>query len=221
MVTLGLPETQIAIVARLIAVIGVAILSFIADIVVKRFLLSALGRISRRTRTDWDDALVQRRVFHRLSHLAPAIVIWAAAPLVFDDSRRLLNLTRHVVDIYMLFVALLIVNAALNAVNDIYLRYPVSHRIPILVEYLRHHPKVHQEMTFLVRQLQPTETGLPIEIYVFSNDQAWGNYEAIQADIFDHVFACLSEFDLRPFQSPTGQDIVQGVAGLSMQGQPS
>jgi miniconductance mechanosensitive channel len=76
-----------------------------------------------------------------------------------------------------------------------------------LVEYLKRHPKIHQEMTFLVRHLQPTELGLPIEIYVFSNDQAWANYEGIQADIFDHIFATLPEFGLRPFQNPTGSDI--------------
>jgi miniconductance mechanosensitive channel len=75
-----------------------------------------------------------------------------------------------------------------------------------LVEYLRHHPKIHQNMTFLVRHLQPTPQGLPIEIYVFSNDQAWVNYEAIQADIFDHILAAVSEFGLRVFQQPTGAD---------------
>ncbi|MCP4703163.1 MAG: mechanosensitive ion channel family protein, partial [candidate division Zixibacteria bacterium] len=72
--------------------------------------------------------------------------------------------------------------------------------------YLRNHPKIHKEMTFLVRQLKPTETGLPIEIYVFSNDQNWINYEGIQADIFDHLFAVAPEFELRLFQSPSGND---------------
>jgi miniconductance mechanosensitive channel len=72
--------------------------------------------------------------------------------------------------------------------------------------YLKNHPKIHQDMTFLVRQLAPTEHGLPIEIYVFSNDIAWANYEAIQADIFDHILAVLPEFDLRVFQDPSGND---------------
>ena len=62
-------------------------------------------------------------------------------------------------------------------------------------------------MTFLVRQLPPTETGLPLELYVFSKDQAWANYEAIQADIFDHLLAAAPEFDLSVFQSPSGADI--------------
>jgi miniconductance mechanosensitive channel len=73
-------------------------------------------------------------------------------------------------------------------------------------EYLLHHPKIHNDMTFLVRQLQPDERGLPIEIYVFSNDQAWANYEAIQSDIFDHILAVIPEFDLKVFQNPSGRD---------------
>lgn len=75
-----------------------------------------------------------------------------------------------------------------------------------LENYLMQHPKIHKEMTFLVRQLQATDKGLPLEIYVFSNDQVWANYEAIQSDIFDHVLSIITEFDLRVFQAPTGND---------------
>ena len=75
-----------------------------------------------------------------------------------------------------------------------------------LEEYLKNSPKIHQGMTFLVRQLQPTEKGIPIEIYVFSNDQAWSNYESIQADIFDHIMAIMPDFELKIFQNPTGED---------------
>ena len=73
--------------------------------------------------------------------------------------------------------------------------------------YLHNHPKIHQDMTFLIRHLPPGEFGLPIEIYVFSNDQVWANYEAIQADIFDHILAVVPMFDLRVFQRPSGGDI--------------
>jgi len=76
-----------------------------------------------------------------------------------------------------------------------------------LVEYLHSNPKIHKGMTFLVRHLQPTAQGLPIEIYVFSSDKVWANYEAIQADIFDHILAALPEFGLRVFQQPSGTDI--------------
>ena len=75
-----------------------------------------------------------------------------------------------------------------------------------VVAYLKAHPMIHQDMTFLVRHLAPTAQGLPLEIYVFSRDQAWANYEAIQADIFDHILASLSLFDLRVFQYPNGHD---------------
>ena len=78
--------------------------------------------------------------------------------------------------------------------------------------YLRQHPNVHQDMTFLVRQLQPTSEGLPIEIYVFSNQQEWAKYEAVQADIFDHVMAVIPEFELRVFQQLSGTDISR-IAG--------
>jgi miniconductance mechanosensitive channel len=72
--------------------------------------------------------------------------------------------------------------------------------------YLLNHPMISKEMTFLVRQLQPTEYGLPIEVYVFSKDKVWANYEAIQADIFDHILAVVPEFDLRVYQNPSGSD---------------
>ena len=75
-----------------------------------------------------------------------------------------------------------------------------------IISYLRNHPLINQDMTFLVRHLKPTEHGLPIEIYVFSSDKVWANYEAIQADIFDHLLAALPEFDLRIFQVPSGYD---------------
>lgn len=79
--------------------------------------------------------------------------------------------------------------------------------------YLRAHPQIHQDMTFLVRQLAPTEHGLPLEIYVFTKDTRWAYYEAIQADIFDHLTAVIGQFDLCIYQQPSGRD-VQAVLGL-------
>ena len=73
--------------------------------------------------------------------------------------------------------------------------------------YLRHHPKVNSEMIMTVRQLQPTEHGMPIELYFFSADTAWLKYEHLQAEVFDHVLAMLHSFGLRAFQSPAGTDM--------------
>lgn len=72
--------------------------------------------------------------------------------------------------------------------------------------YLRQHPRIHQGMTLLVRQLPPSSEGLPIELYVFTNTTAWGDYEDIQSDVFDHVFSIVHEFGLRVFQEPSGAD---------------
>jgi miniconductance mechanosensitive channel len=75
-----------------------------------------------------------------------------------------------------------------------------------LSNYLKNHPDINEDMTFMVRQLQPTELGIPIEIYGFSKIQQWEKYEDLQSDIFDHVLAVVREFDLRVFQNPTGDD---------------
>lgn len=73
--------------------------------------------------------------------------------------------------------------------------------------YLKHNNSVHQEMTIMVRQLQPTPNGVPIEIYCFTNTIAWLEYEAIQGDIFDHIFAVVNEFELEIHENPSGADM--------------
>lgn len=75
-----------------------------------------------------------------------------------------------------------------------------------LVAYLRSLPRINQEQTLLVRHLQPTEDGLPVELYFFSANTEWIAYEDLQADVFDHLLAIIPEFGLRVFQSPTGYD---------------
>jgi miniconductance mechanosensitive channel len=73
--------------------------------------------------------------------------------------------------------------------------------------YLKAHPLINKEMTFMIRQLQPTDRGIPIEVYVFCSDKAWEKYETVQSDLFDHILAVMNEFDLRVFQGATTQDI--------------
>ncbi|MDD4143394.1 MAG: mechanosensitive ion channel [Prolixibacteraceae bacterium] len=72
--------------------------------------------------------------------------------------------------------------------------------------YLKQHPMINNDMTFLIRHLQPLGKGLPIEIYVFCKEKSWASYESIQADIFDHILAVIPRFDLRVFQEPSGAD---------------
>ncbi len=403
----GLAGAYATWVIEAVEVLGVVILAILANKITKGIILRAVHQVALRTKTDWDDILVRHKAFHRLSHLAPALVIYGMAPLALQTP-GLIELARRGAQVYMLLAGLAAVNALLNAVNDIYQKYEVAQRVPIvgylqvvkivltvavlifalsividksplylltglgaltavillifkdsilglvagiqlvannmlrpgdwiemtkygadgdvieitlntvkvrnwdktittiptyaliadsfknwrgmsesggrrikrsvfidissirfcspemieefskvellkgyveqkrkeldafnqehdvdesvlvngrrmtnvgtfrsyLVAYLRNHPKIHQEMTFLIRQLQPTEKGLPLEIYVFSNDQVWANYEAIQADIFDHIFASLPEFGLRPFQNPTSHDVASVGEGL-------
>jgi miniconductance mechanosensitive channel len=73
--------------------------------------------------------------------------------------------------------------------------------------YLKNHEGINQNMTLIVRQLEPSEHGLPIEIYAFTNSVDWAVYESVQSDIFDHLFAVAPEFGLRIFQNPSGADV--------------
>ena len=75
-----------------------------------------------------------------------------------------------------------------------------------VVEYLRQHPRINHDMTLMVRQLDPTPNGVPLQIYAFSNDVRWVPYEGIQSDIFDHIMAIIPEFGLRLYQNPSGRD---------------
>jgi len=411
---LGMSELQTTIISRGAAILAVALIAYIANFIVKRLIVRVMIGVVRRTKVDWDDPLAERGVFTKLSHLAPALVIWAMAPALFPGSQILITIAKRAADVYMLIIGIMVINAFLDAINDVYQKFEVAKRVPIrtytqvikigvtvaalifalsivmdkepwvflsgigaltavlllvfkdtilgfvasiqlvahdmlrpgdwiempkygadgdvmeitlntvkvqnfdktittiptyalisdsfknwrgmdesdgrritrsihidvnsiqfstpemvekfskiailrdyierkqqelrdhnqqkgidesvlvngrrmtnvgtfrayLIEYLRRHPKIHNEMTFLVRQLQPTDKGLPIELYVFSNDKRWVQYEEVQADIFDHIFASLPEFGLRPFQSATGHDIAGAAADLRASGTP-
>ena len=398
----GLGGQAVTFVTTAIGIAVVITLAAIADIVARRIIVRQLEKFAGQTSTVWDDIIVKRRVFHRLLHLAPALVIYVFAQPVLDGYDLWIVVVRRVSLIYMLLVTLLAIDGALNAGVDILQSSKASRGLPIktvvqvlklilysvaavavislligqspslllgglgamtavlmlifkdailglvagiqlsanqmvapgdwiempkygadgdvlevalttvkvknwdktittiptyalitesfknwrgmsesggrrikrainidmgsirfcdeemlerfskvqyiaeylerkrheisnaernvdaseglrcssgrqltnlgtfrayVVAYLRNHPMIHQEMTFLVRHLAPTEHGLPIEIYVFSRDQVWSNYEGIQADIFDHILAIAPAFDLRVYQSPTGGDV--------------
>jgi miniconductance mechanosensitive channel len=388
------------ILVRLIGVIVVLFLAWLANWIAKRLILRFVHHVAERSKTVWDDALVKHRVFTRLSHLAPGVVLYSAAPLVFAGHAAAASGMRTAAILYMVAVGWFVMEAFLSAVEAIYRTYPFAKRIPIrslvqvtkivlglalfivvlsillqknpsklltgmgamtavlllvfkdailgfvagiqlsanrmihmgdwiempkfgadgdvidislttvkvqnwdktistiptyalvsdsfknwrgmsesggrrikrninidmtsirfcdeamlekfkrfehltryietrqaeitawnnehkidhsepvngrrltnigvfrayLVAYLRNHPQIHKYMTFLVRHLEPTPQGLPIQIYVFSSDQVWSNYEAIQADIFDHILAVIPEFGLRVYQQPSGAD---------------
>jgi miniconductance mechanosensitive channel len=76
---------------------------------------------------------------------------------------------------------------------------------------LKNHPKINQDLTILVRQLDPTTNGIPVQIYAFSNDIEWVSYEGIQSDIFDHILAVVPQFELSIFQIPSGADFKNAI----------
>jgi miniconductance mechanosensitive channel len=395
---LGHPWTNLAARAVLIGVI--LALSLAADFIARRIILRTLSRIIERTHWRWDDALLQRKVLKRIGHFAPAVVIYLLAPLALEGYDSASRFVTQLVLIYMIVLGLLVLDAALNVIVDVYRSQERTRHVPIrsfiqviklvavfigivfivsiildktplfllsglgaltavlmlvfkdailgfvagiqltanrmvargdwiemakygadgdvldvtlttvkvqnwdktittiptyalisdafknwrgmaesggrrikrainidmnsirlcddvllarlerihlltdyirtkreqvaaynrehsidedclvngrrltnvgtyrayIVAFLRQHPMINQDMTFLVRQLAPTSQGLPLEIYVFSKDKVWANYEAIQADIFDHLLAVTHEFDLHVFQQPAGTD---------------
>ncbi len=396
----GLNSTTASTLARSVIITLVIALSFLASFVAKRLISANLKRLFKRTKTEWDDKFLERKVLDRLSQLVPPSVIYVMAPFALEGYAGFIHLTKNIALIYILIICILVVNAFLNAVLDIYQTLEISKEIPIkgfvqiikvtiyiiavifiiaiifdktplyllsglgaltavlllifkdailgfvagiqlaankmvshgdwiempkygadgdvlevalttvkvqnwdktittiptyalisesfknwrgmqtsggrrikrsiyidintikfctdemverfsriryiaeymakkkkalavhnaahladnsnpanrrqltnigtfrayVVSYLKNHPMINQEMTFLIRQLAPTEHGLPIEIYVFCKDKVWANYEAIQADIFDHILAIVPEFDLKVFQNPAGSD---------------
>lgn len=93
-----------------------------------------------------------------------------------------------------------------NMVNGRHLTNIGTFRVYV-EQYLKNHPKVNKDMLHIVRQLQPTANGLPLEIYLFTNDTRWVIYEEAQSDIFDHILSVIPLFNLRVFQAPTGYDL--------------
>lgn len=87
-----------------------------------------------------------------------------------------------------------------------------------LEEWLKNHPKVNKEMITMVRQLQPTSQGLPLELYFFFDGTAWVDYEHLQSEVFEYILATLPEFGLKTFQNPTGNDIKSLVANNNIPG---
>ena len=395
----GLSNQMAMIIENATVLVLIILLAFLADRITKRVLIGVIRQVVKRTKTTFDDILLQRKVFNRLAHIAPAVVINATVVFLFD-APDLVAVIKKLTGVYMILVTALVIDSLISALHDIYNQLPVSRgrnikgymqvvkiiiyifaillvidvfseksltglftglgafaavimlvfkdsilgltasiqlsandmvkvgdwismpqfnadgdvidislttvkvrnwdktiatiptyalvsdsfnnwrgmqlsggrRImrsvnidmrsirfmdqeireqlssiailkPYLEEkqkeleaynkrigaddanpvngrrmtnlgtfrkylelYLRNHPKVNQELTFIIRHLQPTDKGLPIEIYVFSKDQEWEKYEAVQADIFDHVLAVIPYFDLRIFQNPSGED---------------
>jgi len=399
----GLTAESTEIIKIIIIIAVVTILAFVADWVTRKILVESIKKVVRKSKSRWDDVLVKRKVLQRLSHLAPAIIIYYSAKLGLSEFETLSDIVLSVVNIYMILVVLLTLDALINSFHDIYLTLPISNERPIkgylqvgkilihsvggililsiligksptailaslgalaavlilvfrdtilgfvssiqlsankmvkpgdwismpgrnadgivsditvntvkvrnwdktistiptyalinesfqnwkgmeqskgrriarainidiksikfcddemlnkfkriklirdyinqkqeeieqfnkeqgitdedtvsrrrltnigifrqyIEIYLEKNPKIQPNkppFIIMVRHLQPTDKGLPIQIYAFSKEQKWAIYEKVQADIFDHILAVIPEFQLRVFQNPSGDD---------------
>jgi miniconductance mechanosensitive channel len=400
--TLDLNVIAIDYLENIIFTVLILLLAFLTDFFTKKIILSILNKVVKKSKTNWDDILLERKVFNRLSHLAPAIVIYYLIPYVFDnEASSLINIIQTATSVYMDIVFMLVAFAFITALGDIYDKTSKNKKVSIksylqvakiiigfigaliifsilfdkdlsgiftglgafaavlllifqdsikglvggitlsandmvrmgdwismpkynadgtvidislntvkvqnwdktistiptysmvtesfsnwrgmeesggrrikrslnidiktikfcdqkmidkynkiqllknyiekrrleieeynktkaideaekhinsrvitnigtfrmyLENYLKNLEVINKNMTFIVRQLPPTEMGLPMEIYVFSKVQEWAEYEEIQSDIFDHIYSILDVFELAAFQNPSGND---------------
>jgi miniconductance mechanosensitive channel len=402
----GFPENYVSLLNMLTGIVFIIVIAFISDLILRRVIINIITRIVKKSKTIWDDILLDRKILIRLSHLAPALIIFYLLKYVLYDYETIITIIQGAIKIYLVILGLMVLNPFINGLHNIYQTLPISrdrsikgyvqvvkiiiyfiaillivailfnkevakllaglgavaaililvfkdtllgfvasiqlsankmikvgdwitmpkhnadgtvieislHTVKVqnwdktiitiptyalvsdsftnwkgmeesggrrikrsvnidmksvkfctkemvekfkkiqflkeyieqkqadielynkennidesvivngrrmtnigtfrkyLESYLHNHPKIHDNMTFLVRQLKPTDKGIPIEIYVFSNDQRWANYESIQSDIFDHILAVIPEFELRVFQSPTGDDFQKALS---------
>ena len=127
----GVPEPFAAVLARSTGIVVVLLLAVLANLVTRRLILRGLTHVISRTRTKWDDALIERKVLDQIAHLAPALVVYLLAPLVLQGVEGLLPVVNSAVLIYIIIVAVLAIDAFLNATVDIYNTLEISRKIPI------------------------------------------------------------------------------------------
>ncbi|MCG8604000.1 mechanosensitive ion channel family protein, partial [bacterium] len=128
---LGISESLAFYLARGTALVAVLLLSVITNVVAKRYILSALGFVIARSKTKWDDAILQRRVLSRLTHLAPALVIYVLTPVALSGMESTIATARSATQIYMILIVMLALDSFLNAVIDIYRTFDIAKEVPI------------------------------------------------------------------------------------------
>ncbi|UCH85289.1 MAG: mechanosensitive ion channel, partial [Candidatus Latescibacterota bacterium] len=131
--SLGFSDDQSDLTLEVAAVVGIAVLAVLANWVAKRVILNVVRRVVRRTKSKWDDVLVERKVFERLSHLAPALIIWWLAPVSISENYTLSNTIRVLAEIYMVLACVRVVYALLEAVRGIIRGTVPNMRAPIRV----------------------------------------------------------------------------------------
>ena len=127
----GLPEKYVIYVNTVFGIALFIILAYLSDIISKRIILRSITRIIRRTKSTCDDILLEKKLFTRLSHLAPAIILFYSARYVLSDYQNISVLFQGATKIFIILLILLVIDSLINYILDIYQTLPVSKNRPI------------------------------------------------------------------------------------------
>ncbi len=129
--SIGFSALLAGIITNIIFLLFIALVAWLSDVIGRRIIHHIIWRITKRTQTEWDDVLLERKVFRRVSNLLPAIVVYILFPLLFPEYHFWVNVVIVVMKIYMIVIVILIINSILNSINDIYQSYEIARNKPI------------------------------------------------------------------------------------------
>jgi miniconductance mechanosensitive channel len=121
----GMSDSLVVVIENATIIVITIGLAILADFVVKRIIIATIKQVAQRSKNDWDDIFVERKVFNRLAHLAPAWIVYASLQYIFDAD-KLVNTLGNFTQAYMVLVVLLVIDALLNALHEIYHTLPIS-----------------------------------------------------------------------------------------------
>jgi miniconductance mechanosensitive channel len=121
----GLSDGILVFIENATIIVVTIVLAILADFIVKRIIISSIARLAKRSKNDWDDVFVKQKVFNRLAHLAPALIIYYALQYIFDAT-DLVKFLGNLTQTYMILMVLLVIDSVLNALLEIYMKLPIS-----------------------------------------------------------------------------------------------
>ena len=121
----GISDEFATILENVTVLLSIVLLAFLADILTKRIIVATIKKIASGSKITWDDIFVKRNVFNRLAHLAPALVVYNTIRFLIE-APELIHFLRNVTEAYMVIVGLLVIDAVINALHEIYMNLPVS-----------------------------------------------------------------------------------------------
>ena len=121
----GLSAKMVIFIENATIIIITVLLAFLADIIVKKIIVSSITRLAQRSKNKWDDVFVRQKVFNRLAHLAPALIVYFSLQYIFE-AEGVVRFLQHLTQSYMILVVVLVIDSVLNALHEIYMKLPIS-----------------------------------------------------------------------------------------------